>query len=84
MAHADVLAFEAFFRWGGNALFEKEFAEEHIPDVIGPSECMRDVGVEVGGVGFLGTQHFPYDAIERRAPAENFVCRCSSGTITDT
>lgn len=54
---------------GWNALVEKELAEDRIPDVIGPSECVHDGGLKVGGFGFLGTGHFPNDAIERRAPS---------------
>ncbi|MEU9808547.1 HNH endonuclease signature motif containing protein [Mycobacterium sp. NPDC050853] len=65
----DVLAYGFFFRWGGNALVEKDFAEDHIPDVISPSECMRDGGVEVAVTGFLGTGHISDDAIERRVPS---------------
>lgn len=57
-----------FFQQGGHALVEKGYAEACLPDVIGPYECMRDGAVEVGGFGFLGTDHFSDEAIERRAP----------------
>ncbi|MGY1929519.1 HNH endonuclease [Nocardia gipuzkoensis] len=64
----DDLALAVFVRWGGNALVEKELAENRLPDVIAPFECVRDGAVEVGGFGFLSTDHLTGDAIERRAP----------------
>ncbi|GAB7141649.1 hypothetical protein LRC484719_02340 [Mycobacterium riyadhense] len=61
-------ALAVFVRRGGHALVEKELAEDRLPNVICPCECMHDGAVEVGGFGFLGTRHFADDAIERRAP----------------
>ena len=64
----DARALAVFLRRGGHALVEKDLAEDRLHDVIGPCECMHDGAVEVGGFGFLGTQHLADDAIERRAP----------------
>jgi hypothetical protein len=64
----DDLAFAIFLERGGHALFEKEFAERRIPEVIGPHECIHDGAVEVGGLGYLATGHLADEAIERRAP----------------
>ncbi|WP_324191347.1 HNH endonuclease [Nocardia cyriacigeorgica] len=64
----DDRALAVFVRLGGHALVEKELAEHRLPDVIAPHECVRDGAPEVGGFGFLGTQHLTDDAIERRAP----------------
>ncbi|MEU4683456.1 HNH endonuclease [Streptomyces xinghaiensis] len=58
-----------YLRVGGNALVFKQVAEEHLPKVIAPSECVHDGSVAVGGFGFLNTQHLPDDAVERRAPS---------------
>ncbi|MFD3380735.1 MULTISPECIES: HNH endonuclease [unclassified Streptomyces] len=65
----DDISLSIFLRLGGNALVEKELAEARLPEVIAPSECLRDGAVEVGGAGFVGTEHLPDEAIERRAPS---------------
>ncbi|WP_234796805.1 HNH endonuclease [Mycolicibacterium porcinum] len=58
-----------FLRRGGHALVEKGFAETHLADVIRAHECVHDADIQVGGFGFLGTDHFSDEAIERRAPS---------------
>ncbi|MFU9033805.1 MULTISPECIES: HNH endonuclease [Streptomyces] len=65
----DDISLSLYARLGGNALVEKEVAEARLPHVIAPSECMRDGAIEVGGFGFVDTQHLPDDAVERRAPS---------------
>lgn len=57
-----------FFISGGNALVEKEFAESQLPNVVGPSECMHDGDIRVGGFGFIETEDLTDDAVKRRAP----------------
>lgn len=58
-----------YLRIGGNALVAKHVAEEHLASVIAPKENMHDGATEAGGFGFLGTQHLPGEAVERRAPS---------------
>ncbi|MFC9623629.1 HNH endonuclease [Streptomyces sp. NPDC056930] len=64
-----------YLRLGGNALVAKGVAEDRLPDVIAPSECMHDGSTEVGGFGYLGTQHLPDDAVERRRPSKKLWMR---------
>jgi hypothetical protein len=66
--HNDV-SLTVYLQLGGNALVAKRIAETHLPNVIAASEYMHDGSIEVGGFGFLGTQHLPDDAVERRAPS---------------
>jgi HNH endonuclease len=66
----DHASLAVYLRLGGNALVAKQVAEDHLADVIAPSECMHDGSIEVGGFGYLGTQHLPDDAVERRAPSK--------------
>lgn len=65
----DDAALAVYLRLGGNALVTKQVAEDRLPDVIAPSECMHDGSIAVGGFGFLGTKHLPDEAVERRAPS---------------
>ncbi|WP_431782141.1 HNH endonuclease [Streptomyces chumphonensis] len=64
----DDAALAVYLRLGGNALVAKQLAEDRLSDVIAPSECVHDGSVEVGGFGFLNTEHLRDDAVERRAP----------------
>lgn len=57
-----------YLRIGGNALVEKGLADVRLPEVVGPSECMHDGAIEVGGFGFFGTGHLPDESVTRRAP----------------
>ncbi|MBB6078001.1 HNH endonuclease [Streptomyces paradoxus] len=66
----DEASLALYLRLGGNALVAKQVAEDHLADVIAPSECMHDGSIEVGGFGYLGTEHLPDDAVERRAPSK--------------
>lgn len=66
----DDASLAVYLRLGGNALVTKQLADNRLPNVIAPSECMHDGSIEVDGFGFLGTQHLPDDAVERRAPSK--------------
>lgn len=68
LAVHDQASLAIFFQLGGNALVGKEVAETHLAEVIAPSECVRDGAVEVGGAGFINTEHLPDETVGRRAP----------------
>lgn len=44
-----------FLLWGGLALIEKNVADKHIPELVGPRECMRDSS----HLGFVGVNSLP-------------------------
>ena len=44
-----------FFLWGGVGLIEKSVADKHVPDLVGPRECMRDSS----HFGFVGVSNLP-------------------------
>lgn len=51
---------------GGDALIVKEIAEEHLADVIGPSEAVRDRPPELGIHSYLSLAHAPDSAFRNR------------------
>lgn len=58
-----------FLRLGGDALVVKSLADEHLSDVVGPSECLKDGGHEHVGRGFIGTSGLTDEEVTRRAPS---------------
>jgi hypothetical protein len=64
----DDMSLSIFLRLGGNALAEEAITEARLPEAIAPWECVRDGAIEVGGFGFVTTDHLPDSALQRRAP----------------
>lgn len=65
----DDFSLAVFLRRGGNALVEQSVAEDRLPTVVEPSECVRDGTPEVGGFGFITTGHVAHENVDRRAPS---------------
>lgn len=58
-----------FLRLGGDALVAKSLADKHLPDVVGPSECLKDGGHVHVGRGFIETSGLTDEEVTRRAPS---------------